>query len=39
MNFIQTPYHKIHKESSKLLWKYFEITNFFNDLLEITLFN
>lgn len=39
MNFIQTPYYKIHLESSRLMWKYFEVTNFFSDLLEITLFN
>ncbi|CAD8149403.1 unnamed protein product [Paramecium octaurelia] len=39
MSFIQTPYHKFIPQSTKLLWKYFELTNFFSDLLDTTLFD
>ncbi|CAD8103370.1 unnamed protein product [Paramecium primaurelia] len=38
MSFIQTPYHKFSHQQSKLLWKYFELTNFFQDLLDTTIF-
>ncbi|CAD8164641.1 unnamed protein product [Paramecium pentaurelia] len=39
MNFLQTPYNKIHIESTKLIWKYFEVSNFFADLLNMTIFD
>ncbi|CAD8176607.1 unnamed protein product [Paramecium octaurelia] len=39
MNFIQTPYNKVHIQSSQLIWKYFELSNFFFDLLKMTIFD
>ncbi|CAD8066216.1 unnamed protein product [Paramecium sonneborni] len=39
MSFIQSPYYKFDSQQTILLWKYFELTNFFSDLLETTLFD
>ncbi|CAD8166961.1 unnamed protein product [Paramecium pentaurelia] len=39
MNFLQTPYSKVHNESNLLIWQYFDFSNFFSDLLNMTIFN
>ncbi|CAD8160997.1 unnamed protein product [Paramecium octaurelia] len=39
MNFLHTPYNKVHTQSSNLIWKYFDVSNFFSDLLKMTIFD
>lgn len=39
MKFSTTPYHMYPKDQSELVWKYLEITDFFPDLMKMTMFD
>ncbi|CAD8075472.1 unnamed protein product [Paramecium sonneborni] len=39
INFVQTPYNKVNRDSNRLIWKYFQISDFFSDLLNMTIFD
>lgn len=39
VKFSLTPYNKLPQDSSELIWKYLNLSNFFGDLMKSTLFD